>query len=239
MTGTTVAGLADRASEGGFDRDAAVTRSLLGYGVLAGPFFLTVGLIQALVREGYDFGRHALSHLANGPGGWVQTLNFIVSGLMVIAAAVGFARVLRPQSRAAAWLLGLWGVSMLAAAVFPADPVAGFPPGTPEGVPTFISTSGLVHFMVGALGFTVLGVACFVTARAQKRRGERSMARLSVLSGLAVLIGFFGGGALSASSAGIAGIWFAVIAGWIWLAITSIHYYRAVSDTGRSRRAAP
>ena len=38
----------------GFDRGAAVTRSLLGYGVLAGPFYLVVGLVQALVRDGFS-----------------------------------------------------------------------------------------------------------------------------------------------------------------------------------------
>ena len=49
------------ANESGFDRGAALTRSLLGYGVLAGPFYLAVGLVQALVREGFDFSRHPLS----------------------------------------------------------------------------------------------------------------------------------------------------------------------------------
>ena len=33
-------------------RTAAITRSLLGYGVLAGPFYLVVGLAQALTRDG-------------------------------------------------------------------------------------------------------------------------------------------------------------------------------------------
>ena len=31
-------------------------------------------------------------------GGWVQTANFVLTGLMVLAAAVGFARVLGPRS---------------------------------------------------------------------------------------------------------------------------------------------
>src|SRR5262249_41415299 len=87
------------AGESGFDQRAATTRSLLRCGVIAGPFYLAVGLAQAFVRDGFDFKRHALSHLANGPGGWVQTANFVLSGLMVIAAAIGFARTLGPRSR--------------------------------------------------------------------------------------------------------------------------------------------
>lgn len=210
----------------GFNRGAAVTRSLLGYGVLVGPFYLAVGLIQAFVRDGYDFSRHALSHLANGPGGWVQTANFALSGLMVIAAAVGFARVLR-ESRAASWILGLYGVSLLAAALFPADPVDGFPPGTPEGPPTTISTTGLLHFAAGGIGFLALAVSCFVVGRAMWRRHEPVMARLSLLAGLAVVVGFFGPMMLPMGNIGIAAIWFAVVVGWAWLAVTSVHLYRA------------
>jgi hypothetical membrane protein len=214
------------AKEPGCDRSAAITRSLLGYGVLAGPFYLAVGLIQAFVRDGFDFARHALSHLANGAGGWVQTANFILSGLMVIAAAVGFSRALRPQSRAASWILGTFGASLLAAAVFPADPVDGFPPGTPEGFPTTVSTSGILHFAAGGIGFLALAVSCFVVAVAMSRRKERTMARLSLLSGLAVVVGFFGPMVIPFGP-GVAGIWFAVVAGWAWLAVVSVHLFRA------------
>jgi len=212
----------------GFDRSAAVTRSLLGYGVLAGPFYLVVGLVQALVRDGFDLGRHALSLLANGPGGWVQTANFVLSGGMVIAAAVGFARVLRPQSRAASWFLGAFGASMIAAAVFRADPVDGFPPGTPEGMPTTVSTSGLLHFMAGGIGFVALAVSCFLVALALSRRAQPWLARLSLLSGLVVLGGFVGPMVLPIPMPSpVAGIWLAVVVGWAWLAVTSVHLYRA------------
>ena len=69
------------------DRAAAVTRSLLGYGVLAGACYLVVGLAQARTRDGLDLTGHDLSLLANGPYGWIQSANFILTALMVIAAA--------------------------------------------------------------------------------------------------------------------------------------------------------
>lgn len=204
-------------------RGAAATRSLLRWGVLAGPFYLVVGLLQALLRDGFDLARHPLSLLANGPGGWIQTANFVLSGLMVLAAAVGFRRVLGPKSRGVTWFLGAYGLAMIAAAIFPADPVDGFPPGTPQGPPTSISTPGLIHFIAGALAFLFLTISCFFAARATWRRNLSSLAWLSLVAGLAVVLGFFGGMVLPM---GILGIWFAVIVGWAWLAVMSLRLSR-------------
>ncbi|HEY9227311.1 MAG TPA: DUF998 domain-containing protein [Gemmatimonadaceae bacterium] len=194
-------------------------RRLLGYGILAGPIYLAVGIAQALLRDGFDFAKHPLSVLANGPGGWIQTANFVVTGSMVLAAAVGFQRELRGTSRAMSWFLGAFGASMLVAAVFRADPMDGFPAGTPVGPPTTISTTGLVHFAAGALGFISLAISCFVAARAMSRRKERSLAHLSLVSGLIVLLGFFSG--MIPNSSPVLGIWIAVVVGWAWLAVMS------------------
>jgi hypothetical protein len=138
---------------------------------------------------------------------------------MVLAAAAGFRRVLGPKSRALTWFLAGFGVAMIVAAVFPADPVDGFPPGTPEGFPTSISSTGLTHFIAGALGFLSLAVAGFGGAWAMGRRRRYGLASLSLVSGVAVVVGFFGGMVLPV---GIAGIWFAVVVGWAWLTVLSL-----------------
>jgi hypothetical protein len=191
--------------------------------MVAGPFYLAVGLAQALVRDGFDFSRHPLSVLANGPGGWIQTANFAIVGLMVVGAAIGMGRVLGRGSRAMTWLLGAYGVAMLAAAIFPADPVDGFPPGTAEGFPTSISTTGLLHFVAGALAFACLALSGLATAWTTWRRRMPALALLSLFTGLSVLLGFFGGMVLPV---GILGIWFAVVVGWIWLAVLSLRLKR-------------
>lgn len=203
-------------------RGAAITRILLRCGVLAGPFYLAVGLMQAFTRDGFDLARHPLSLLANGPGGWIQTTNFVLTGLMVVAAAVGIGRALGRKPRVAVWLLGGFGVAMIAAAVFPADPVDGFPPGTPEGFPTSISTTGLLHFIAGALGFALLAASCIATAWMTWRLELRLLATLSLIGGLAVFLGFFGGLFIPGFGPGILGIWFAVVVGWAWLAVVSL-----------------
>lgn len=200
-------------------------RSLLRAGVLVGPFYLGLGLAQALLRPGFDLGRHALSMLANGPGGWVQTANFVVSGLLVIAAAMGLREALRPQSRAAGWILGFFGVSMLVAAVFRADPMDGFPPGTPKGIPTTLSTSGMLHFMAGGLGFLALAVSCFVVGVAMLRRKERGWGWFSVFAGASIIGGFMGPAIVPASGP-VAGIWYAVVLGFAWLALLCLHLFR-------------
>jgi hypothetical protein len=42
-------------------------------------------MFQMLVRDGFDIRRHALSLLTNGDLGWIQILNFVLTGLLVIA----------------------------------------------------------------------------------------------------------------------------------------------------------
>jgi hypothetical protein len=196
---------------------------LLRWGVIAGPFYLALGVGQGLLREGFSFARHPLSVLANGTWGWLQTANFALSGLMVLAAVAGFRRVLAPKPGVWTWFLGAYGAGMLLAAVFPADPVDGFPPGTPLGFPTSISTTGLIHFIVGALTFTSMGISGLCAASAMRRRSA-SLTWLSLFSGLSVLGGFFGGIAL-----GVAGIWFAVVVGWLWLAVMSLRLKNSIN----------
>jgi hypothetical protein len=217
-------------AERNFDYSAAVTRSLLGWGVVVGPFYLAVGVIQGLVRDGFDFARHPLSVLANGAGGWVQTANFALSGLMVIAAAAGFARMPAPRLRATSWFLGAYGACILAAAIVRADPVDGFPVGTPVGPPATITTMGLLHFVVGTLGFVCLAISAFCAARPMSRRNERTLSRFSVFSGGAVLVGFFGGFFIPGLAGGTVGIWFAVVIGWTWLVLMSRRLYRVAPD---------
>jgi Protein of unknown function (DUF998) len=222
-----------------FDRAAAVTRSLLGYGVLAGAFYLVVGLAQALTRDGYDLTRHDLSLLANGPYGWIQIANLILTGLMVIAAAVGVRRAMRPGP-AASWgpaLLAGYGAGLVGAGVFVADPMYGFPPGTPDGPPATVSTAGLLHVITGAIGFACLVAACFVLAHRFTRRGRAGWAWYSRATGLVFLAGFVGIASGSSSPPVVLGFWFAVVVAWAWLAALCVHLYRATPRPDRPRAA--
>ena len=131
-----------------------ITKSLLGYGIIAGPIYILVVAAQAATREGFNPTRHAASQLANGDFGWIQIANLLVTGAMTIAAAVGVHRALGPD-RLSAWgsgLIAAYGAGLVAAGIFRADPSDGFPPGTPAGVGE-VSWHGLVHFAVAGVGF--------------------------------------------------------------------------------------
>src|SRR5712691_4381504 len=84
-----------------------VTRSLLGYGVLAGVVFEASILIQGLTRHGFRVAHDDASLLSNGPLGWIQVTTFLLAGAMTIAAAVGARRAM--PSRWAPWLIGIYG----------------------------------------------------------------------------------------------------------------------------------
>ncbi|WP_208322121.1 DUF998 domain-containing protein [Paramicrobacterium fandaimingii] len=102
-----------------FDRGAAVTRSLLGWGVVAGPFYVVVGLVLALTRLGFDLTRDALSLLMLGEHGWMQQSNAIVTAVMVLAAAYGVLRTIRSgRGLAIGPLTAVYGICLGLSAVF-------------------------------------------------------------------------------------------------------------------------
>lgn len=226
--------MADPRTEVGFDRAAAVTRSMLGWGVVAGPFYVVVGVVLALSRPGFDLTQDALSLLILGDLGWVQWLNLVLSGLMSVVAAAGLLRT-PGRPRAAAVLVGVYGVCLVLSAVFPPDATDSYPPGTDAGGE--VSTSGLLHLGFGALGFLCMAVAA-VLAGSWLARRRPPLARWSRLAGVAILVSFVAGAALSQGPAGIALIWLAVLVTWGWLAAVSAVSYRSIPHPDLDRRPA-
>jgi uncharacterized membrane protein len=201
-----------------------VTRSLLGYGVLAGPFYVAVSLAQALTREGFELTRHPWSLLSNGALGWIQITNFVLTGLMVLAAAIGIRRAV-PGSRWAGPLVGVYGASLVAAGALRADPGLGFPAGTPDG-PGAVSWHGIGHLAAGAVGFLCVVAATFVLARHSARAGRRGLAAYCRASGVLFLGGFVGIASGNSAPAFTLGFVAAVVVIWAWLAVVSVRLYR-------------
>ncbi|GIF67470.1 hypothetical protein Ais01nite_55050 [Asanoa ishikariensis] len=193
-----------------------VTKSLLGYGVIAGPLYVGVALAQAYTREGFEPTRHAWSLLQNGDLGWIQTTNLIVSGLMVIAAAVG---VRRAVGRGAV-PLGIYGVGMVVAGLFRADPGQGFPPGSEGGT---ISWHGLVHLAAGGVGFVGLAIACFLLA------GRSGFPLLSRAVGVLFVASFLAMNASGGAAWGIVTFTAGVLLVSAWLTAVSVRLYRSVA----------
>jgi hypothetical protein len=195
------------------------TRTQLALGAAAGPLYVIVGLAQILTREGFDWTRHALSLMSNGAWGWVQVANFLLSGLLVLAGAVGLKRGLAiGRGRTAGPLLiAIYGLGLIGAAFFSADPAQGFPPGTPDGPPAVITTHGLLHFVSGGIGFLGLIAACFVLAARFRGEGRSSWMWFSLATGVLFFAGFAGIASGAQSRTLVVAFYLAVLLAWTWL----------------------
>ncbi|MEV3981927.1 DUF998 domain-containing protein [Nonomuraea sp. NPDC049758] len=212
-------------------------------GVVAGPLFIFVLLVQGAVRDGYDPIHHAGSSLELGSSlGWIQQVNFILAGGLAIVFALAVPGALREHGRKSAWgplLIALWGVGLIGAGVFLDDPVSGYPVGTPAlTVPP--TTHGDLHGKLSLVGFLALTVAHFVFARRFAGWGQRRRALYSVLSGILFPIGFVLfvsaflqvnglaeiGGLLQRLTVGI---------GWLWLTLLAVHLIRMPNGLQRAR----
>ena len=212
------------------------TRALLACGVVAGPLFLAVALLQALTRDGFDLGRHPLSLLSLGELGWIQIANFVVAGLLSVAFAVGLRRVLHP-GRGGTWgplLVGAYGVGLIGGGVFIADPGAGFPPGAPAGAPEQLSWHGILHDAAHVLAFLALIAACFVLARRFAALGQRGWATYCVATGVALL----GLMAWPDRDTVLVQLAVAIVLGWVWLSVLAARLLRDLPDAAATPTAA-
>ena len=211
-----------------------VTRSLLGYGVVAGPFYVAASATEALTRSGFSLARDDWSLLANGALGWIHVLVLVLTGLMVGAAAVGVVRQRRAEraNAASGWSLGVYAAGLVGAGFFIADPADGFPAGTPPGPTVTPSWHGTLHIVFGGIGFLGLITACLVLAWQFRGLRQLNWAYFSLVTGVLFFAAFAGiatGGA--ASSAGVLAFTGAVILAWTWLALVSAClYHRAAAS---------
>ena len=129
-------------------------------------------------------------------------------------------------------LVGLYGLGLIAAGIFVADPINGFPPGLPES--STISWHALLHFVSAAIAFLGLIAACFVFARRFAALRQRGWATYSLVTGILFLGAFIGIASGAKQSALVLAFWGAVIIGWAWLSLLSA---RLVSELAPMREA--
>jgi Protein of unknown function (DUF998) len=189
-------------------------------GAIAGPLYVGIGTLEAVLRDGFDIRIHSLSLLANGAGGWIHSTMMVVTGMLTIIGAIGVSTVQqRAGRRSYAMITGLvvYGLGVATAGLLRADPAEGFPIGTPPGPPMVITASGVGHLVAGGIGFLGLVVACLACARRSARADDRIWTVCSAVIGVYYLVAFAG----IASGAGnpLINIAFtvAVVLGWGWL----------------------
>jgi hypothetical protein len=135
--------------------------------VIAGVLFIGLNTLQILTRPGFDLRRLAISVLALGDFGWVQVSNFILSGLLTIAFAVGVRQTLK-GGRAGMLgpiLIAANGLALIIGGLFTTDAGLGFPPGAPDTIPDPLSWHAQVHSFSFFLAVISIVLASLVLAR--------------------------------------------------------------------------
>ena len=203
--------------------ERATTRLLLICGVIGPLLFVVVLLIEGATRPGYDAMRDFGSELSLSDQGWMQIANFIVSGLLIIAGAVGLRQALR-SGEGATWgpiLMGIFGLCLIIAGILVTDSSTGYPLGTPTGTLAANTLHGKLHGISGLIAFVSLAGACFILSRRFAGNPNwRGWQAYSIVSGV-LIIHFF---ILSLAAVGFG--WptgllqrIAIFAGWGWAAL--------------------
>ena len=215
-----------------------VTRRMLLCGAVGAVSFVLVFLVVGATRTGYSPMRHTVSAASNGPGGWVQIFNFVVTGSLMVVFALGVRRALSP-GRVSAWassLLGVFGVALVLSGVFTTDPMLGYPPGTPVGTPTETTWQHTLHDLAGVLVFVSLPAAALVVAgHLRSIRSERRWALYSAATGSAMvvlLVLFVVAGEQESAVTGLIQR-IMIVVGWAWVALIALHLARRGTDTDR------
>ena len=139
--------------------EALVRRLWLAFAV--GVFSLVLTTIQGILREGYDGWQQAVSALSLGPGGWIQMLNLIVFGVVVLTTVPVWRRILIGGKGSTAYpvFTTLLGFSFVVVGIVPQDPAPGYDPaGLALTAPT---PHGLVHIAVAGVA-ALSSVVCLV-----------------------------------------------------------------------------
>ncbi|PZS02917.1 MAG: DUF998 domain-containing protein [Candidatus Chloroheliales bacterium] len=202
----------------------STTRLLLICGVIGPLLFMIVALVEGATRPGYVAWRDFISELSLSDQGWEQIANFIVSGLLFIAFAVGLRQALRTGKGATAGpiLLMMFGLFLILSGIFVTDSSTGYPSGAPTGQLAANTLHGKLHGISGLLAFTCLAAACFVMARRFAGNPNwKGWTALSVICGLLIVVGFTLSLAAGLLGWPLAGLFqrLAVIAGWGWVAL--------------------
>jgi hypothetical membrane protein len=199
-----------------------IIRLLLACGAIGPLLFIVVFLILGATRPHYSAWQNVVSSLSLGEGGWMQIINFIVCGALVLGFAIGLRRALH-TGRGSTWgpiLLSIFGICLIGAGVFATDPLLGYPPGAPS-TPT---VHGTLHNLLSLFVFASLIAACFVLARRDAANpARRGWAFYSVATGLLVAV-FFVLTDVVALLGGPAGLMqrICIILGWSWIALLAI-----------------
>jgi hypothetical protein len=195
---------------------------------VAGPIYVTLTMVEALTRDGFDLRHHRFSWLTAGDLGWIHQSNMVLVGVLTVLLAVGV-RQMSLTGRGAVWgprLLALFGAAYIVGGLFAADPVVGFPPGTTAEM-VHDTWQGAVQNASRGVSSILLIATSIVFSRRFAAQGRKGWAWFYAVAIPAVFI------ALTAVGLVIGGNPVALaflMTPWIWVTALAVHLYRHEVD---------
>ncbi|ULH15865.1 DUF998 domain-containing protein [Deinococcus sp. KNUC1210] len=139
-------------------------------GLLAPVIFVTVFVVLGWWQPNYDPNSMFVSELSRGPLGWLQDVNFIITGTLIFSSARFYsARGLnlpaadRSRVHVVSVLLQIIGLCLIGSGLFTTDPASLFNQHT---------VRGLIHGIFGAVVFSLAPVICFLMYRLFRRSAQ-------------------------------------------------------------------
>lgn len=165
-----------------------LTLGLVSCGAIGAFLFTVIYMLEGITRPGYDAWQQPISALSLGPGGWMQQVNFVVFGILLVLSAAGWYRFLVP-GRAAIWfplIQGISGLCLIGAGVFSMDPFPGYPAGSTLALST---VHGTLHSSLVWVLIPTLELGCFAFAQyARILLHWRGWFVYSLITGILILI---------------------------------------------------
>lgn len=189
---------------------STLIKLLAAGGVLAPVAFMVSALAQSLTRDDHRLLRDPISALAAGPTGWIQDVTFACAGVLLIGFSLALHRAIRPGRRIypGPQLLALFGLGLVAAAVWPAVDASGA-----------FTEGNVPHVIAGFVTFGSAGLAALALApRLARDPRWTDLSRYVRSLGVILVILFVAIGALVRPPGGPLHDWLG-LAQWIFLAV--------------------
>lgn len=131
-------------------------RQLKTWAGIIGPLcFVTIFSLEGWLRPGYDPLTTYVSALSLGPRGWIQIVNFMLFGVLLLV----FTRTVAAAFRSGTAARGPILLTIIAICYGLSGPFVMDPMGTPRNQMTI---HGLLHGIFGAIVFSLMPISCFV-----------------------------------------------------------------------------
>ena len=128
-------------------------------GIAAPVVFVSVFVVEGWLRVGYDSRSMYISALALGPRGWVQILNFLIFGVLLLVFVRGIAGD-------GSWRVGRALLMAIALGLLVIGPFVMDPVGTSRSMR---SVHGMVHGSVSRIVLVLMPASCFEFGRMFRR----------------------------------------------------------------------